>query len=56
MRDWMISKSGGRYSNLVLMLLLVILVTFVSTSTLNLIAISGKMQAGEPVLEFRSYC
>jgi len=56
MREWMINKSGGRYSNLVLMLLVMILVTFVSTSTLNLIAILGKIEAGEPVLEFRSYC
>ena len=56
LRDWILNKSGGSYSILVLLLFLMILTTFVSTSTLNLIAITGKVQAGEPVLVFKSYC
>jgi len=41
---------------MVLLLLLIILTTFTSTSTLNLLDILSKIEAGEPVLDFRSYC
>ena len=49
-------KSGGRYSILVLILFIMILVTFVATTTLNLVTISEKAKAGLPLFEFKSYC
>ena len=56
LRNWILKKSGDRYSVLVLLLFLMICCTFFSTTTLNLMDITTKMKAGEPVLEFRSYC
>ena len=49
-------KTGGRYSILVLILFIMILVTFVATTSLNLVTISEKASAGLPVLKFKSYC
>ena len=56
LRNWILKNCGGRYSVLVLLLFLMICATFLSTTTLNLMAITAKVKAGEPVLEFRSYC
>jgi len=49
-------KTGGRYSILVLILFIMILVTFVATTSLNMVTISEKANAGLPVLKFKSYC
>ena len=49
-------KSGGRYSILVLMLFVMVLVTFVGTTALNLVTITEKAKAGLPILKFKSYC
>ena len=55
-RDVIIKKYQGRSAILVLLLFFMIIVTFISTTSISLHQIILKQEAGEKILEFKSYC